>query len=157
MLLCVIVAKPPLLEFNVRVVSCFWPRGHVAGWLFSSFPCLSGVASLDSALFGGGGDHTARVESNFAGFFLVGRSGPAIGKNAVALLRETFEPTVWPSLWKFINPSNFLLVVRKCMAKTFTTVKHLGFLFLPITNNGSILHTAIVTLITVNPMLLYFL
>ena len=51
MLLCLIVTKPPFLQFNACVVSYFWPQGHVAGKPFNSFLYLNSIATLNSALF----------------------------------------------------------------------------------------------------------
>ena len=51
MLLCLIVTKPPFLQFKTCVVSYFWPQEYVAGKPFNSFPYLHIIASLNFALF----------------------------------------------------------------------------------------------------------
>ena len=51
MLLCLIVTKPPFLQFKASAVSYFRPQGHVAGKPINSFPYLNIIASLNSALF----------------------------------------------------------------------------------------------------------
>ena len=49
--LCLIVTKPPFLQFKACVVSYFWPQGHVAVNSFISFPYLNIIASLNFTLF----------------------------------------------------------------------------------------------------------
>ena len=49
--ICLIVTKPPIIQFNARVVSYFWPQGYVAGKPFNYFPYPNDVASPNSALF----------------------------------------------------------------------------------------------------------